>query len=262
VAITQAARLSKPSNESPVLRALGIPPEPGSLLDVALTHRSFAFEQPQPVPHNERLEFLGDAVIGLIVTDVVYGLNPDLAEGELARLRAAVVNTAALAAIARDTGLGTQLRLGRGELASGGREKASLLADAFEALVGAAYLELGLDYVTKVIRPLFVDALEEVVATGESLDSKGALQERVVHEHADRPSYRVASSGPDHDKRFVAHVYIQEELYGVGTGRSKKEAEQSAARQALARLEAAGAERSPAADEVDVGRAVAGWSDA
>jgi ribonuclease III len=204
--------------------------------DLALVHRSFAFEQSVPIEHNERLEFLGDAILGAIVTDLIYTRYPDLNEGELARLRASVVNTHALADLARALDIGSHIKLGKGEEASGGREKPSLLANTFEALVGAAYLDGGIDKARSVLIPLFEPEIERRIAIGGRYDAKTALQEVVVRDHGGFPSYRVASTGPDHDKRFTAHVYVDAELYGIGDGRSKKEAEQNAARQALERL--------------------------
>jgi ribonuclease-3 len=214
-----------------------VPAESGPVYELALTHRSFAFEQPEVIEHNERLEFLGDAILGAVVTDLIYEKFPELPEGDLARLRASVVNTSALAEIARSIGLGDHLRLGKGEEASGGRDKASLLADSFEAVVGAVYLDRGIDAVSEVLTPLFTDALDAVVAGGMTFDAKTALQESAVRIHGEVPVYRVASSGPDHDKRFTAHVFIAGDQFGSGTGRSKKEAEQEAAREALGRLE-------------------------
>jgi ribonuclease-3 len=218
---------------------MGLPAPQGSIYEVALTHRSFAFErleQEDPLPHNERLEFLGDAVLQLIVTDLVWHTHPERPEGDLAKLRAAVVDKRSLATLAQDSGLGEHILLGKGEEATGGRMKPSLLADTFEALVGAAYLDRGLSAVAEVIVPVFKEMLEDAVAHGEGYDSKTALQEAVVRARATRPSYRVASSGPDHNKSFVAHVYVEEELFGVGSGSSTKEAEKAAAREALARL--------------------------
>jgi ribonuclease-3 len=221
------------------LEVLGVPAELGPLYELALTHRSFAFEQPEAIDHNERLEFLGDAILGAVVTDLIYSKFPDLPEGDLARLRASVVNTVALAEIARSIGLGEHLKLGKGEEGSGGRDKASLLADSFEAVIGAVYLDRGIALVTEVLTPLFIAALDEVVAGGMTFDAKTALQEAAVKMSGDVPNYRVASSGPDHDKRFTAHVFIDGESYGSGIGHSKKEAEQRAAREALDKLEEA-----------------------
>jgi ribonuclease III len=231
------ARQSRPSRSRP-LAPLRIFLGDGEIYRIALTHRSFAFEQPQPIPHNERLEFLGDAILGAIVTDLIYKSYPDLAEGEMARLRASVVNTHALAELARELELGQHIRLGKGEEASGGRDKPSLLADTLEALIGALYLDRDIGHATEVLAPLFEARIRERIEAGGRYDAKTALQEVVVRDRGGFPAYRVASSGPDHDKHFTAHVYVDAELYGVGDGRSKKEAEQNAAREALGRLEA------------------------
>ena len=182
------------------------------------------------------MEFLGDAILDAVVTTLIYESYPDLTEGEMARMRASVVNTDALADLGRQLGLGNHILLGRGEETSGGRDKSSLLANVFEAIVGAVYLERGLDAITAALVPLFEPMLAES-ATGARYDSKTALQEIAVRNIGELPSYRVASSGPDHDKRFVAHVFLADEPFGDGSGRSKKEAEQNAARQALERME-------------------------
>lgn len=207
------------------------------MYDLALTHRSYAFEQDEAGNHNERLEFLGDAILGAVVTNLIYRTYPGLAEGEMARLRASVVNTAALADLARSIDLGPHIRLGKGEEGSGGRDKSSLLANTLEAIVGAVYLERGLDVLTEALGPLFESRLAALVETGARFDSKTALQEVAVRSSGELPSYRVAATGPDHDRRFTAHVYVDSELYGAGSGRSKKEAEQQAAREALERIE-------------------------
>jgi ribonuclease-3 len=214
-----------------------VPPQGGPIYDLALTHRSFAFEQEVSGNHNERLEFLGDAILGAVVTDLIYRNYPGLAEGEMARLRASVVNTAALAELARSLGLGEHILLGKGEDGLGGRDKSRMLANTLEAVIGAVYLDRGLPALSAAIAPLFESRLASVVETGARFDSKTALQERVVREHGALPSYRVAADGPDHDRRFTAYVYVDAELYGAGMGRSKKEAEQHAAREALERLE-------------------------
>jgi ribonuclease III len=233
VVTTQGDRQSKPSRPGFGLEALGIPPEGGAIYDLAFTHRSFAFEQSEQVDHNERLEFLGDAILGAVVTTLIFNTYPDLTEGEMARLRSSVVNTAALAEVARSVDLGSSIRLGRGEEASGGPEKPSLLADTFEAVVGAVYLDRGIDVVTEVLERLFRDPLDEAMGTGERYDAKTALQEEVVHDLGMLPRYRIASTGPDHAKRFSAEVYAGSDLLGQGRGNSKKEAEQDAARRAL-----------------------------
>ncbi len=239
MATTPDARLSRPISSSVGLEALGIPADLGPLYELALTHRSYAFEN-GAVEHNERLEFLGDSILGAVVTDLIFNRYPDLTEGEMARLRASVVNTHALAALAASLGLGDHMRLGKGEESSGGREKASLLANAFEALVGAVYLEQGIGKLAKRLEPLFVEQLDASVAARARYDAKTALQEVTVKETGELPSYRVASSGPDHAKRFIAHVYVKDELYGSGAGGSKKEAEQKAAIEALERLDRKG----------------------
>ena len=213
-----------------------MPAELGGTFELALTHRSFAFEQPDLVAHNERLEFLGDAILGAIVTDLIYKNHPEMTEGEMARLRASVVNTRALADLARTFGVGDHIRLGKGEDVSGGRDKDSLLADTFEALIGAVYLERGMDEVRSYLDPIFEDEIAGSLAAEHRYDSKTALQEVVVKQTSELPQYRVAASGPDHDRRYVADVYVSGELYGTGNGRSKKEAEQVAAREALVRL--------------------------
>jgi ribonuclease-3 len=227
--------LSRPSSSLSGLDALGVPAQPGSLYELALTHRSYAFENGHH-EHNERLEFLGDAVLGVVVTDLVYHDYPQLAEGEMARLRASAVNTGALAELARELELGRHIRLGKGEEASGGKNKPSLLADTLEALIGALYLDRGLDAVAAVIVPRFRKLLAAVMEAGGGHDPKTALQELSVRSRSVRPTYRVTSSGPDHDKRFVAEVFVAHELVGAGSGRSKKQAEQGAAREALAHL--------------------------
>ena len=231
--------MSRPSSDCALLSALGVPARPGSVAEVALTHRSFAFEQLETPPHNERLEFLGDAVLQGIVTEFIFRSYPELPEGEMARLRASVVEKKALAVIAREISLGDHLRLGKGEEASGGRDKASLLADALEALIGAAFLERGAGYVADILVPLFAEMIEEVIAAGGGQDPKGALQEKIARDLGLRPSYQVSSAGPDHDKRFTAKVLVEDEVVGEGVGRSKKEAELHAAREALGKLSAA-----------------------
>lgn len=156
----------------------------------------------------------------------------------MARLRASVVNTHALADLARDFGVGDHIRLGKGEDVSGGRDKASVLADTFEALIGAVYLEKGMDELRTHLDPIFEDRIAESLAAEHRYDSKTALQEAVVKETSELPQYRVAASGPDHDRRYIADVFVAGDLYGTGSGRSKKEAEQVAAREALGRLAA------------------------
>lgn len=222
--------------DTSALEVLGAPPEGGSLYALAVTHRSFAFEQEDETAHNERLEFLGDAILEAVVTDLIYADYPDISEGEMARLRASVVNTRSLAALAREIDLGRHIRLGRGEEVSGGRHKASLLADTLEAVIGAVYLDRGYEVVRAALIGLFRDRLASSHAGEERYDAKTALQEVVVRRSGNAPVYRVASTGPDHDKRFTAEVHIDGRLMGAGAGRSKKEAEYNAAREALGRI--------------------------
>lgn len=237
--------MSKRNSPAALLAALGLPAQRGSTAELALTHRSFAFEEAEPVAHNERLEFLGDAVLETIVTDLIYRTYPDLAEGQMARMRAAVVNARALAGVARWLDLGAHLRLGKGEESSGGRDKESLLADTLEAVIGAAYLDIGIGALTDILRPLLAERLAVAHRDGGH-DAKGALQEVVARDDGRRPSYRTASSGPDHDKRFTAHVYVDDELLGSGAGRSKREAELNAAREALVGIGEARPDEEPA----------------
>ncbi|HEX2031238.1 MAG TPA: ribonuclease III [Actinomycetota bacterium] len=216
-------------------RALGLRFRDPRLLEAALTHRSHAFEQDSDIT-NERLEFLGDAVLGLVVTDLAYRRFPDLAEGELAKLRAATVNMVTLAAIARDLRLGEELLVGRGEELSGGRDKPSILADSMEAVLGAIYVDRGLRPASEVIERLFWPRMAAYVRGEGDRDYKTGLQELAAQDVGNVPQYRVREEGPDHDKRFTATVFLAGEPYGTGQGRSKKEAEQQAAREAYVRL--------------------------
>ncbi len=205
------------------------------LLERAVTHRSFAYEN-GGLPTNERLEFLGDSVLGLVVTDTLYRTHPDLPEGQLAKLRAAVVNAKALAGIGRGLGLGEHLRLGRGEETTGGRDKSSIVADTVEAVIGAVYLDRGLDVATTVIHRLFDPLIAESAGLGAGLDWKTSLQELCAAQSLGVPEYVVQESGPDHMKSFRARVRVAGELHGDGRGGSKKEAEQEAASTAYAEL--------------------------
>ena len=201
------------------------------LLTLALTHRSYAYEN-GGLPPNERLEFLGDAVLGLVVTDHLYRTHPELPEGQLAKLRASVVNMHALAGVARglgDGGLGAHLLLGKGEELTGGRDKASILADGMEAVIGAVYLEHGIDTARKLVHRLFDGLLAEAPLRGAGLDWKTSLQELTTAAGLGVPEYRVQESGPDHRKEFSATVVVGGEELGTGDGHTKKEAEQKAA---------------------------------
>jgi len=213
-----------------------------ALIEQALTHRSFAYEN-GGLPTNERLEFLGDAVLGLVVTDALYSTYPDLAEGSLAKLRAGVVSTRALAGVARELGLGRWMRLGKGEDVTGGREKPSILADMMEAVIGAVYLEHGIQGATTLVRALF-DPLIAVAAAGDGgLDWKTALQELTAAQGLGVPDYLITESGPDHAKSFVARAIVAGQELGEGCGSTKKEAEQQAAEGAWRILQTGPGER-------------------
>lgn len=207
---------------------LGISINP-ELLDLALTHRSFAYES-GGTPTNERLEFLGDSVLGLIITEELYLRFPDLDESRLSPLRSGVVNMRALAAIGRDLGIGSELKIGKGEEVTGGRDKNSILADAFEALVGAVYLDKGLAVTKELVLRLMAETITDAISRGAGIDGKTALQEIVAASGWAAPEYRVTESGPDHDKNFSAVAIINGITYLPGSGKSKREAEQVAAR--------------------------------
>jgi ribonuclease-3 len=218
-------------------RALGVSFRDDALRQVALTHRSYAFERGTEVT-NERLEFLGDSVLGVVVTDMAYRAYPHLPEGSLAKLRAAIVNMTALADVARELGLGELVLLGKGEELSGGRDKPSILADALEAVFGAVYLDRGLEVASELIGRLFRPRMEAYVRGEGDRDYKTILQEVSSQELRSMPEYRLEERGPDHQKEFTATVFLGGEPLGTGTGRSKKEAEQQAAREAYERIAA------------------------
>ena len=205
------------------------------LLGRALTHRSFAYENGN-LPTNERLEFLGDSVLGLVVTDTLFRNHPDLPEGQLAKLRAAVVNMRALADVGRGLRLGGFVRLGRGEEITGGRDKSSILADTLEAVIGAVYIDCGLDQAAVLVHRLFDPLIGDASTMGAGLDWKTSLQELTATSGMGVPEYVVSEAGPDHQKVFTAAARVAGEGYGTGSGRSKKEAEQEAAAAAWRRL--------------------------
>ena len=221
-----------------LLEVLGIGLE-AELLFRSLTHRSFAYEN-GGLPTNERLEFLGDSVLGLVVTDALYRRHPDLPEGQLAKLRAAVVNMRALAGVGRELGLGEFIMLGRGEEASGGRDKSSILADTVEALIGACYLEHGITVATQLVHRLVDRLLDASAELGAGLDWKTSLQELTATGGLGVPEYVVDEAGPDHAKTFHAVAVVQGVGRGEGGGRSKKEAEQAAAAAAFKQLQVSG----------------------
>lgn len=203
----------------------------------ALTHRSWCAEQPGD-ESNERLEFLGDAVLGVVVTDHLFSAFPDLPEGQLAKARAAVVSSTTLAEVGLELGVGLDLRLGKGEDASGGREKASILADAVEAVLGAMYLDGGVEPVRRLVLEQLSERIDQAAERPGDKDFKTRLQEVAAHDGFTPPVYALTESGPDHHKRFHATVAVGGERLGAGTGTSKKEAEQKAARAAYQRRSA------------------------
>lgn len=207
------------------------------LLTIALTHRSYSYEN-GGLPTNERLEFLGDAVLGLTITEELYHRHPERPEGDLAKLRASIVNTQALADVGRKLGLGNHLLLGKGEESSGGADKSSILADGVESLLGAIYLDQGNLVAREAILRLFSDLLDTAPTLGAGLDWKSSLQELSVARGLGPPSYTVSAQGPDHDKEFTAVVVIAEREYGSGVGRTKKEAELKAAAAAWSAIDA------------------------
>ncbi|NDY41750.1 ribonuclease III [Dissulfurirhabdus thermomarina] len=217
------------------------------LLRQALTHRSYTVEHGDTSPDNELLEFLGDAVLDLVISRLLFDrYGGRLREGDLTKMRAGLVNEGRLAAAARELGLGALLRLGRGEERSGGRHKASILADAFEALVGALYLDGGLEAVFRFVRSSFGPLLEHAEEVGGLGDYKSALQEVTQRRYHEAPAYEVVEArGPDHAKHFVVALSLKGRRLATGEGASKKEAEQAAARKALEALEAAGGKDVP-----------------
>ena len=235
-ALTTAVRSSRSDLSASLTERLGISVS-GQLLELALTHRSFAYES-GGLPTNERLEFLGDSVLGLIITNELYRKFPELDESRLSPLRSGVVNTKALAVIARQLSLGEYLRIGKGEESSGGRDKNSILADSLEALVGAIYLEHGLAAASGKVLEWFGPLIDSANALGAGIDGKTALQELAAARGLIAPEYEIEESGPDHDKSFIAVVLLSSERFSAGAGKSKREAEQVAAKLALEVLNA------------------------
>ena len=232
-----------------LLDALGVE-LPGDLLTLALTHRSYAYEH-GGLPSNERLEFLGDSVLGLVITEELFRRNPDRPEGDLAKLRSSIVNTRARAGVARDltcSGLGAYVLLGRGEVNTGGHAKASILADTVESLLGAIYLQHGLAGARRTVMRLFEDLLDTAPTLGAALEWKSSLQELTAVRGLGPPRYEVSAEGPDHDRMFTAEVLVGGEVFGSGVGRTKKEAELQAAAQAWTALDS-----EPASTDADSG---------
>jgi ribonuclease III len=235
------------TNYAELRTALGNPTLDPELLERALTHRSFAYEN-GGLPTNERLEFLGDSVLGVVVTETLYLTHPDLSEGRLAKLRAAVVNARALAEVGRGIGVGEHVKLGRGEESTGGRHKSSILSDTVEAVIGAVHLSGGFETSAVVVHRLFDPLIEAASALGAGLDWKTSLQELSAEHGLGVPEYVIEDDGPDHMKTFTAQVRVGERLYGNGVGRSKKEAEQAAAETAYGEIAAHLGVEDPAVD--------------
>lgn len=219
---------------------LGIHFNNSDLLMQAVTHRSYINEQDdETLQDNERLEFLGDAVLDFLITGVLFERFPEMPEGELTRLRAALVRTETLADVAMQCHLGDVLRMGRGEETSGGRLRRNNLCDGFEALLGAMYLDQGQTAVRDFVLPLLLPLIEYILEEGLHKDARSMLQEWSQAEVSATPTYRVVTAvGPDHDKIFTVEVLIDEQVLASGDGRSKQTAAQAAARQALKRVEA------------------------
>ncbi len=214
--------------------ALGYRFKDPTLLRLALTHRSVSAED-DTRDDNERLEFLGDAVLQLVITDMLYMGHPELAEGQMAKTRSALVSRASLSDLAHSIDLGRHVELARGEEMTGGRSKDSIVGDALEALLGAIYLDGGLDAARSVIERLWADRVAQRAKTPGIKDYKTRLQE-ILARAGHRPVYEVEGSGPDHDRHFVAKVFVDGALAGTGEGRSKREAEQGAAGEAIRSL--------------------------
>jgi ribonuclease-3 len=208
-----------------------------ALLEEALTHRSYLNEHPEASAHNERLEFLGDAVLELAATDFLFRKFPQKQEGELTSYRAALVNTSSLASVARTLGIGGMIRLSKGEARDNGRARENILADAFEAVIGALYLDQGYAAAEAFAAEHLFGTLEAVIATGSHQDSKSRFQELSQEKRGATPSYKVhAEEGPDHARVFTVGAYIGQKKVAEGKGKSKQEAEQAAAGNALKAL--------------------------
>lgn len=219
------------------LRELGVQVD-AQLFELSFTHRSYAYES-GGIPSNERLEFLGDAVLQIVVTEHVYRTYPDLPEGHLAKLRARVVSAVALAEVARELELADHLLLGKGELSTGGRDKTSILADTMEAVIGAVFLSAGQPAAAAFIHRNLEARISSAAASGDYADHKTALQEICAARGWEAPRYEVSGEGPDHERVFTATVFVDDRPLGTGTAPSKKRAEQIAARIAHGTLDGA-----------------------
>lgn len=221
-------------NLSALSSRLGVDIEP-QLLELALTHRSYSYENGN-TPNNERLEFLGDSVLGFVVTAYIHDLLVELPEGELTKVKNAVVSARALAGVASELGLGEFLRLGKGEDQTGGRTKLNLLADTFEAILGAVYVSKGLDEARGLVERFVFPLLQDTDALRENSDPKTTLQEKVQEQGKSAPIYETTFDGPDHDRDFHSRVITDGVVIGEGKGKSRKGAETEAAIDALAKL--------------------------
>ena len=226
-----------PVGDSGLARRLGYDFTAPELLGQALAHRSWCSEH-GGAASNERLEFLGDAVLGLVVAEHTFRTHPDLSDGTLSKVRASVVNARVLAEVAGDLGIPEHLRLGRGEDSSGGRNKESILADTMEAVIGAVYLDGGMEDARELVLSLLGSRIDVAVGEPGESDHKSRLQEETVRLGRGVPHYEVVGSGPDHARRYLATVYVAGQRLGTGEGRSKKDAEQVAAQVACGSLEA------------------------
>ncbi|UCG79421.1 MAG: ribonuclease III [Nitrospirota bacterium] len=208
------------------------------ILREALTHKSYHHENPElSASHNERLEFLGDTVLGLIISEQLYMIEPQLTESEMARIKSYLVSGTVLSEIANDLGLGSHIKLGKGEIDTGGREKGSILSDCMEALLGAVYMDGGFDNARQSILYIYGDTIQEALDENKYLDHKTVLQELTQKKYGVLPVYRKkAEIGLEHDKTFTVIVSINGEVMGEGSGPSKKKAETEAAKDALSRI--------------------------
>ncbi|MDD5369157.1 MAG: ribonuclease III [Anaerolineaceae bacterium] len=225
--------------ESPndLAERLKLPFTDSMLLGRALTHRSYLNEHPEAIEDNERLEFLGDAVLDFVVGAWLYNHFPEMPEGDLTRMRSALVHTEQLAEFGRQINLGKAMRLGRGEVSAGGRERAALLCDTFEAVIGAIYLNAGIQEVVRFISPFLEEASDYILVMHKNEDPKSKFQEWAQAQGYPAPQYVTRSAiGPDHAKIFEVDVVISGQVYGTGTGHSKQVAAKAAARAALSTL--------------------------
>ncbi|MBE0447981.1 MAG: ribonuclease III [Actinobacteria bacterium] len=228
--------MSLPENIAKAEKYLGIMFNNKGLLFQALTHRSYSFEKDLPET-NEKLEFLGDSILNLLVTEYIYHKFPELNEGDLAKLRANIVNANFLAEIAQELHIGECILMGKGAEQTGGRTRVSILGDALEAIIGALYLDQGMEATKEFVLKNFKSLIDERASLGQFGDPKTRLQELVMATYGNIPRYRtVEEYGPVHDRSFVVKVYINDQVWGQGVGKSKKKAEQGAAKEALKKL--------------------------